>query len=110
MYAIRSYYEIVWEYPSPPGREFLTLQYPDFDEAYYNKTDSVVIHNITVAGLRRTLQERVGGLLGRGKESLVYQRVFSDIASELQAGTFKLPGTGTSAPAPQAQQPASVQP
>ena len=84
--------EVVWEYPSPPGSEFLLLQYPDFDEAHYNRAEAVAIKDISVQGLRRALQERTRGLLGQEKEPDLYRKLFRDLAAQLQPATFQLPG------------------
>ncbi|BCA78590.1 hypothetical protein [Desulfuromonas sp. AOP6] len=92
--------EVIWEYPSPPGSEFLPLQYPDFDEAHYNMAEAVAIKDISVKGLRRALQERTGGLLGKGKDPLLYRKLFSDLAGQLQPATFQLPGKTAAEPAP----------
>ncbi|HKK00647.1 MAG TPA: hypothetical protein VJ955_00635, partial [Desulfuromonadales bacterium] len=40
---------IAWEDPAVADSAFLQLQYPDFDEAYYNKTEQVRIKSITPA-------------------------------------------------------------
>jgi len=78
--------EIIWEYPGTGDEEFLPLQYPDFDEAYYNSTDQVRVKFITSAGLERTLEEQERGLFGKSDFSRRYQQVFSAIAAELQPG------------------------
>jgi hypothetical protein len=76
--------EIIWEYPGTGDGGLLPLQYADFDEAYYNRTEQVRIKFITVAGLERTLQEQERGLFGKGAYSRSYQRLFDSIASALQ--------------------------
>lgn len=91
--------EVVWEYPSPPGSEFLLLQYPDFDEAYYNRAEAVAIKDISIQGLRRALQERTRGLLGQEKAPEVYRKLFGDLAAQLQPATFQLPGKAPAAAA-----------
>lgn len=78
--------EIVWEYPGSGAEGLLPLQYPDFDEAYYNRTEEVRIKFITVAGLERTLTEQEKGLLGGKSYSRSYQKLFGGIASALQPG------------------------
>ncbi|MEZ4484626.1 MAG: hypothetical protein R2864_08525 [Syntrophotaleaceae bacterium] len=47
--------EIVWE--SPGGEAFLELQYPAFEEAYFNKADEVAVTFITLEGLERYFDE-----------------------------------------------------
>jgi hypothetical protein len=72
--------EIAWEYSG----EFLPLQYPDFDEAYYNKTDAVKVKFISIGGLGRALTEPEKGLFGHPKFSLAYGDLFERIASALK--------------------------
>lgn len=78
--------EVVWEYPGESDAAFLFLQYPDFDKAYYNKTEEVDIEYITAAGLERTLAEADRGILGRTTFSSHYRRLFEAIASALKPG------------------------
>lgn len=78
--------EIVWEYPGTGAEGLLPLQYPDFDEAYYNRTEEVRLKFITVNGLERTLTEQEQGLLGKKPHFRSFQKLFGDIASELQPG------------------------
>lgn len=78
--------EIVWEYPGTGNEGLLALQYPDFEEAYYNRTEEVRIKFITVAGLERTLAEQERGFLGKNSYSRSYQKLFGNIASALQPG------------------------
>jgi hypothetical protein len=78
--------EIAWEYPSGPGENFLDLQYPAFDEAFYNKTDEVKIKYISLAGLERTLAEPDKTLFGRKKLPLKYNELFERIAGALNPG------------------------
>jgi hypothetical protein len=78
--------EVVWEYPGESDAPFLFLQFPDFDEAYYNKTEEVNIKYISVAGLERTLSEPDRGVLGRTTFSSHYRRLFEAIASALKPG------------------------
>lgn len=76
--------EILWE--STPEDVFLLLQYPDFDEAYYNKMDAVQLKYITLEGLERTLTEPRGGLFGRSAFPRVYFELFEKITTGLKPG------------------------
>lgn len=77
--------ETVWELPG--GDEpFLALQYPDFDEAFYNRAEEVRVKYITPAGLERTLAEPLPGLFGRSTFPGRYRKLFEDIASALRPG------------------------
>lgn len=94
--------KIAWEYSG----EFLPLQYPDFDEAYYNKTDSVKIKYISTEGLRRALQEPEKGLFSHSKFPRIYGELFGKIASALKPGLlnpFKKQESPAGQGAPQAQ-------
>lgn len=46
---------VLWEMTGEEAYQLLSLQYPDFDEAYFNKSDTVVLKEITVEGLEKTL-------------------------------------------------------
>ncbi|PLX81498.1 MAG: hypothetical protein C0616_04145 [Desulfuromonas sp.] len=51
---------LVWEFPAEESYKLLDLEYPDFDEAHFNRTDEVRIHQITLAGIERALAPRQG--------------------------------------------------
>jgi len=78
--------EVVWEYYGPAGKPFLALQYADFDEAYYNKTDEVPVHFVTLAGLERALTESGGSWFKDTKLSKPYQELFQDLVNQLTPG------------------------
>lgn len=94
--------ELAWEYPGTAGEGFLALQYPDFVEAKYNKTDQVKTKDITLVGLERTLVEREKALLGGTSFPFVYRLLFEEISSALKPGFFS---PLTSKPAQPAAQP-----
>ncbi len=75
---------VIWEYPA--GKSFLDLQYPDFDEAHYNKADAVKIKNISLDGLNRALAESGGGVFNRSAYPGAYQGLFAEIAGALDTG------------------------
>ncbi len=77
--------QVLWE-SEAGGTEFLPLQYPDFDEAFYNKTDTVRIHFVTVPGLERALAETNGGLLNSSTWPRLYRDYFKDLVSALSPG------------------------
>jgi len=77
---------VVWEYPGEGGEKFLELQYPDFDEAYYNKTDQVAIKFISVPGLDRTLGEQAGGFFKKEEFPKPYNAFFEDLVKALKPG------------------------
>jgi len=77
---------ILWEYHGEPGESFLPLQYPDFDEAHYNKTEEVKIRFISIPGLERTLAERETALIGKGSWPRLHKELFDGLVSELSPG------------------------
>lgn len=72
--------EVLWQLNGPESFQALTLQYPDFDEAYYNKTDVVRVKNISLAGVERALDDG-SDTEGRDELSRMYQDLFSQIVS-----------------------------
>ena len=78
--------QVLWEYHGKPGESFLPLQYPDFDEAHYNKTEEVKIRYVSLPGLERTLAERSNSMFSRASGPLPYQKLFDQLASELNPG------------------------
>ena len=78
--------EIVWEYRSPVGGPFLNLQYPDFDEAYYNKADQVAAKYITLEGLERTLSAPDKSWFGKSQVPVPYHELFKELAAGLKPG------------------------
>lgn len=78
--------EVVWEYRSPLGEPFLALQYPDFDEAHYNKTDQVAMKYISLPGLERTLTEPDTSWFGRSEVPVPYHALFKELAAGLKPG------------------------
>jgi len=75
--------EIAWELPV---RDFLELQYPDFDEAYWNRAQEVRVKYITAAGLERALAEQGQGLFGKSPLPQRYEKLLDTIAEALKPG------------------------
>lgn len=48
---------VLWQLDMPPDEVLLRLDYPDFTEAYWNRSESVRIKSVSLTGLRRTLKE-----------------------------------------------------
>jgi hypothetical protein len=78
--------QIAWQHAGAPGEIFLALQYADFEEAYFNRTDEVKLKAITVAGLERTLKEPDSTVFGRSNFPRLYQDLFERIARTLTPG------------------------
>ncbi len=82
--------EIAWEYAGEAGEDFLPLQYPAFDEAFYNKADAVKIKYLSIEGLDRTLREPAKDLFGGKKLPRAYDNLFEKLVAALNPG-FLLP-------------------
>lgn len=46
---------VLWEMNGAEAYQLLALQYPDFDEAFFNRTDAVVLKEVRLEGLERVL-------------------------------------------------------
>ncbi len=77
--------EVLWQLAGPESFQALVLQYPDFDEAYYNKTDMVRVKNISIEGVERALNESSDK---KDKKALpkMYSKLFDVIASGISPG------------------------
>ena len=78
--------EILWERPGTSGAPFVDLQYVDFGEAYYNRTDEVAVRFLTPDGLSRTLQASDKGLFDKEAFSTLYRRLFDSLSEGLTVG------------------------
>jgi len=78
--------EILWLRPGTSGSPFIDLQYPDFDEAFHNRTDEVVVRFITPDGLRRKLQASDKGIFDKDAFSSLYRNLFDTLAEGLAVG------------------------
>ncbi len=86
--------EVLWEYQ--PSESFLDLQYPAFDEAYYNHEDEVAIRFITLSGLERHVQEPGRKWLQDTVLASPYRELFDRLNAELKPGLLN-PFTSNSA-------------
>ncbi|MGE4345495.1 MAG: hypothetical protein AB7F20_14690 [Geoalkalibacter sp.] len=77
---------VLWRLDEGPGTTFFTLQYPDFDEARYNKTQNVALKFLTLGGIERTLEESEGGLIGGEDYPKLYADLFDRICKALEPG------------------------
>jgi hypothetical protein len=78
--------EQLWLRPIPPGDYFLRLDYPDFTEAFWNRTDEVQIKEISLAGLHRRLAEPEEGFFARTELSKKYNAMVRNLADDLEKG------------------------
>jgi len=97
--------EVVWEYPGASDGPFLFLQYPDFDEAFYNRSEEVKIKYISLAGLDRTMGESERSLFGRTTFPARYLELFESVSAALKPGLLN--PFRSSPPAPSAIAPAT---
>ena len=72
--------KVLWELAGNDSYQALILQYPDFDEAYYNRTDQVQLKYISLGGIERPLEVKSDK---NGKPTLpeTYDRLFDRIVS-----------------------------
>jgi len=74
--------QVLWELNGEDSYQALQLQYADFDEAYYNKTDQVRVKNISLAGVERALSESSDKDSQRPLPT-IYRRLFDRISSSI---------------------------
>jgi len=72
--------QILWQLAGKESFQALVLQYADFDEAYFNRTDLVRVKNVSLSGIEQVLDEDpdkdgVSRLPG------MYKNLFSEITS-----------------------------
>ncbi|SDZ98434.1 hypothetical protein SAMN05660420_00962 [Desulfuromusa kysingii] len=79
--------QVLWELAGPDSFQALVLQYADFDEAYYNKTNLVRVKNVDLSGVERFLAE-TPDKNGVATLPRMYQNLFSDIASGISPNLF----------------------
>lgn len=77
--------QVLWQLSGAESFQALMLQYADFDEAYFNRTDMVQVKNITLAGIERALEEKTGKD-GKMQMPEMYQNMFDEIASGISPG------------------------
>jgi hypothetical protein len=72
--------QVLWQMGGDEAFRMLMLQYPDFDEAYYNKTDLVRIKDISLAGIERGLTGEIDkqGIL---QQPEIYDSLFAQIVA-----------------------------
>ena len=70
--------QVLWTLAGDDSFQALTLQYPDFDEAYYNKTDLVRVKNVSLSGVEKALEE-TRDKDGQPVLPKMYKGLFSDI-------------------------------
>jgi hypothetical protein len=72
--------QVLWQMAGPEAFRLLMLQYPDFDEAYYNQTDFVRVKDISLAGIEKGLAGEADSQ-GNVKPPKLYEALFNSIVS-----------------------------
>ena len=78
--------QVLWELTGNDAFRAVLLQYTDFDEAHYNRTDSVQVKNISLAGIERALDEAPnedGTTRLPGMYDKLFDRIVSGISPSL---------------------------
>ena len=78
--------EQLWTRKIPAGDFFLRLDYPDFTEAFWNRTDNVRVKEITLPGLQQTLAENETGLFVDSTRSKLYAAMVRELVGALKKG------------------------
>ncbi len=78
--------EQLWSRKISNGDFFLHLDYPDFSEAFWNRTDNVMVKEITLPGLQRTLAEQEAGLFVKRARSKLYAAMVRELVDALKKG------------------------
>ncbi len=76
--------QVLWELSGAEAYQAVTLQYADFDEAYYNRIDLVRVKNISLSGVEPVLAEdpKKPGVLPEMYDKL-FDRIVSGISPSL---------------------------
>lgn len=74
---------VLWQLNMPPEEVLLRLDYPDFSEAYWNRTETVRVKSISLTGLRRTLKEPDAALLVDKEMPKPFSRMIERIVSQM---------------------------
>lgn len=76
----------LWERAVPAGDVFLRLDYPDFSEAYWNRTKEVLVKEISLPGLDRELSEVEKGLFVKTETPQKYSQMIRELVEQLKKG------------------------
>ncbi len=71
----------LWQMAGKDSFRALTLQYADFDEAYYNRTDIVMVKDISMAGIERVLDESPNA-----KDKAILPEMYVDLFDDISSG------------------------
>jgi len=79
---------LLWRHVQPAGEVLLPLDYADFTEAWWNRSEVVKVKPITLQGLQRTLAERNEGLFVDKTLPRLYDGMVREIVDQLSPGLF----------------------
>jgi len=85
-YVIDATGQPLWKLSGERAGTFLDLQYPDFDEAYYNRSDQVPMRYLRLEGLERALAVKPEQTLPNETLTAPYWGLFRRIAADLDPG------------------------
>jgi len=76
----------LWQLSAERAGTFLDLQYPDFDEAYYNRSENVAMKYLRLEGLSKALAAKSEQTLPSETLSEPYWSLFRRIVADLDPG------------------------
>lgn len=79
---------LLWRYAQPEGEVLLPLDYADFTEAYWNRSEVVSVKPITLIGLQRTVAEQNEGLFASKDLSQLFDGMAREMVEQLTPGLF----------------------
>ncbi len=77
--------QTLWQMAGADSFQALILQYADFDEAYFNRTEQVQVKNINFAGIEPLLAEEPDKS-GQDRLPKLYQQLFNQIVTGISPG------------------------
>lgn len=76
----------LWRYGTPAGEAWLPLQYPNFDDAHYNLSDTVPLMPLQIEGLERQLVKKEKTVFNRpDRTPKIYMDFFDNLIDALAA-------------------------
>jgi len=79
---------LLWRHVEPAGEVLLPLDYADFTEAYWNRSDEVKVKPITLRGLQRTVSEPNEGLFVNKELPKLFDGMVQTMVDQLSPGLF----------------------
>jgi len=85
-YVVAPSGQVLWQLAPERAGVFLDLQYADFDEAYYNKSEQVALKYLRIEGLDKALSEHSEQALPEETLGKPYWFLFRRIVADLDPG------------------------